>query len=643
MAFQPDSPLESLEDGAEEKAPEPEDKFGQLLEERFSRSSRRDMASQIARHDSGRGPEAEFDLEHVRRKLRFHGAIPDKVKSALRDWVPGLLAHAAASGLRMRDLNHEIHFFDKSAFEDAVGPVPKGVKLPASSQNFNQLYRIYTVRVVLPAELRTVTQLLTVLRAVLARLLGDIFLREEIFSLEAYREEMEQQEGEVSAGVAEKIRMLAESSTTPRLLEEALVAHAKVIHVPYSRSPDQVRKSYFKESEKLLAQQKLPTEREGLIHHLFEQYLEEVKGNLTGEIAGMVAEVEKLNVQLNFLPPHEIPEYLRLRDNNPLHYLRSAHLRLNFLLEVLGGFGDLYDEMTQPDAVLSPLVEQALDGYLARMRAENLVRPYLIPNARLNEEQERKKTAFPFEVHELMARMPPSENPQKTFKSLSNKLSNTIYQRLYTALLIIDTWSSQSDQGHADAFRKTERFQSLKGLLANFRFRYPLLEAQYIKIGVVLDVAETAGAGKEDRKGSQRFPMQGFSRAWSQLIPHVLITSYFTEKGNVKGFDPAQYWRSVEESLRAQVAAAPGPTHLAYCLRQIHAGAGEDGITVLLDLLRNSPGTFRFTINQALAPPVGEAAQSVERRLEQLGKWAQVALQARRESLKNAILPGYTD
>ena len=643
MAFQPDSAMNSPEAGAGTDAPEPQDKFDQLLEDRFSPSHRREMAHQIADFDRSRPAGETFDVQHVQRKLRFHGAIPDKVKEAMREWVPDLLAYAAESGLRMRDLNHEIHFFDRAAFEEAVGPIPKSVKLPASSQHFNQLYRIYTVRVVLPAEIRTVAQLLTVLRALLARLLGDIFLREEIFTLAAYREEMEQQEGEPSAGVAEKIRMLAEAASTPPLLAEALEAHGKTIGVGYRRAPDQVRKAFFQEAEKQLARQKLPAEREGLIEHLFRDFVAELRGDLPGEIERMVAEVEKLNVQLNFLPPHELPDYLRLRASNPLHYLRSTHLRLGFLLEVLGAFGDLHDEMERPSAVLSPMVEQALDGYLARMRAENLVRPYLIPDAQLSEDLARKKTAFPFEVHELLARMPPTDNPQRAFKSLSNKLINSIYQRLYTALLIIDAWSRQRDQGREEAFRASERFQSLKGQLANFRFRLPLLDALHIKIGVVLDVAESAGAQDGARKTRRRFPVEGFTRAWAHLIPHVLIAGYFNKKGTVKGFDPAQYWQSVEDSLRQQVAEAPGPYHLAYCLRQVHAGAGGDGIAVLLELLRNPSGTFRFTVNQALAPAAGEQAGSPDKRLQQLAKWADVVVQARQASLKNAIVPGEAD
>ena len=110
------------------------------------------MAQRIAGHDEGRGDDG-FDQAHVRRKLHFHGEVPEKVRAALREWLPGLLAHAAESGLRLRDLNHEIHFYERAAYEAEVAPVPASVKLPASSYAYNQLYRVYSVRVVLPARI----------------------------------------------------------------------------------------------------------------------------------------------------------------------------------------------------------------------------------------------------------------------------------------------------------------------------------------------------------------------------------------------------------------------------------------------------------------------------------------------------------
>ncbi|MCZ6729615.1 MAG: hypothetical protein O7C61_07880 [SAR324 cluster bacterium] len=638
MAAESDALMDNAAPG-EDASESGGDGFDKLLEERFGPTHRNEMAVEIARHDQGRAPES-FDAEHVRGKLRFHGSVPERVRAVLKEWLPGVLAFAAQSGLRLRDLNHEIHFYDRPSYEAATGPIPKGVKLPASSQHFNQLYRVYTVRVVLPDRISTVSQLLTVLRAVLARLLGDIFLREEIFTLEAYREDLENTEQPPSSSLAEKIKVLAQSGTTHPSLETALEGYGQVIHVNYRRTPDQVRKAYFQDTEKQLEQQSLPPEREQLIETVFESFLEDLRIDLPGAIGVMVEKVEKLHAQLNFLPADELPEYLRLRDSNPLHYLRSTHLRLNFLLEVLGTFSDLYEDLENPAVGLSPMVEQQIDGYLMRMRTENLARPYLIPDAQLSDELQQKKAAFPFEVHALLERMPPSGNPDKAFKSLSNRISNSIYQRLYTALMLIDLWGKQRDQGRSQTFMASGRFQTLRGLLANFRFRRPLLEALYIEIGVVLDYAESAGGEEVGRSQDKRFPLDGFARAWSHLIPHVLIAGFFARKGNVKGFDPGKYWEGAEESLRLQVGGSPGPYHLAYCLRQIHAATDGDGIAALLDLLRNPSGTFRFTVKRALAAPPEGQADSVEARMAQLDKWADVVVQARAASLANAIMPG---
>ncbi len=82
----------------------------------------------------------------------------------------------------------------------------------------------------------------------------------------------------------------------------------------------------------------------------------------------------------------------------------------------------------------------------------------------------------------------------------------------------------------------------------------------------------------------------------------------------------------------------PGPAHLAFCLREIHRLAGEAQLDVLLELLRNPSGTFRFTVSQALAPP--PEGQGSGERLEQLTRWAQLVVQAREASRRNAIMAG---
>ncbi|MEE8396434.1 MAG: hypothetical protein V3S29_10305 [bacterium] len=624
----------------DQNAPAGEDRFDSLLDERFGAAGRREMASRIADHD--RGGVAAFDREHVRRKIRFHGEIPDKVKASLREWLPELVAFAAENGLRLRDLNHELHFFQQAAFESQFGAVPAGVTLPASSYQFNQLYRVYSVRVVLPPQIATISQLLAVLRAALSRLFGDIFLREEIFSLEAYREDLSGGDEELTFGLEEKIQLLAGDPICPPPLEHVLVVHARAINLNYKRMPDQVRKDFFKVAMRQLEEQKLPEMSEAAIESTFSAYLAGLRAGLAGALEQTVQEVEALNGQLNFLPPDDLPEYIRLRKNNGMHYLRSAKFRLNFLLEALGGFLEGYAELERSDGAASPLVEEQMEGYLAELRAQKLARPYLIPDVNLSDELARQKANFPFEVNALLAALPPPAEPAKAFKALSNRIKNSLYQRCYHAFLLAGAWGKARGQGRGEGFRASERFATLKGLAANFRFRRPMLEALFIKIGIVLEFAEKEGAAGEESPGKQRFPVEAFARAWGQLIPHALLAEYLRGKGGVRGFDYGRYWAGVDEGLRRGIAGRAGPPHLSLALRELHRQGGAEGLAILPEIVRYPTGTLRFMVARALAPPAGDkagpAGKRAESRLEELQKWAALVLRTREATRRNAIV-----
>ena len=312
------------------------DRLDALLEERFRSADKLDMERQIADHDRQQGQ--TFDKAHVRRKLRFYGDIPDKVRQAVEEWLVGMLAFAADRGIRLRDLNHEIHFFDPPTYALKVTELPPGLKLPAASHGFNQLYRIYTVRVVMPHQLEGTGQLLAVLRAVLGRLLGDIYLREEIFSREIYREDIPpEKDNELSIGLAEKIDVLAETPNRHKRLDILLDAYAKEIHLNYKRVPDQVKKAFYQKAAKDFEAQKLSDLWAEVIGETFEQFLNQQRADIPSALIAAVAEAEEKNRQLNFLPPDELPDYEQLRRNNPLHYLRASRLREGCNLITLRG------------------------------------------------------------------------------------------------------------------------------------------------------------------------------------------------------------------------------------------------------------------------------------------------------------------
>ncbi len=562
-----------------------EARFEALLDERFSPAGKRAFARALDAHDRTRGAPTPLDPALVRRNLRFRGPVPDPVRQLLSDWLPDLMAYAAERGLRLRDPHQELHVYTRGAFEKEQGALPAGLKLPASSFQHLPLYKRYIVRVVLPDRLGTTEELFTVLRALLTRLYGDVFLREEIFSLAAYREDVEIGQAQVSVGLAEQVAVLAELPHTTPALEAALADFARTVGIPFKRHPEQARRAWFKELAAELALQRLAPERRALAEAVFAGYLRSLAADVPAGVQGLLETVAAQDRQLHFLPPDEAPAYERLRTQNPLHYLRSVKLRLEFLIGAFAGLEEDFAALSTPGAPYPPLAEERVAGCTLELERGRLARPYLVPGVRLSEELERKRNAFPLEVHALLAAFPEAERSERLFNSLRKRLESSLHQRLYNALVLLRHWMRLHDSGRQASFAKSQPFQTLKGLVANFRFRRPLLESLFLRIGVVLEVAEHAPGAAGGEAGRQRFPVEEFSRAWGQFVAHALLADYLALRRRLQGFDAARYWQRVEERLAAQVQAGHPGAQLLHLLRRVQVAAGVEGLSVLGEVL----------------------------------------------------------
>ena len=619
-----------------------ESRFDAMLEERFSAEGRERFAREISTHDRNRRPSA-FDPGVIQKRLRYRGEIPEKVKTLLTDWIPGLVAYAAGQGLGLRDPHIDIEIFSKPAYEAANKPIPAGVNLPASSYRFDPIPHRYSVSVVLPETLSSTDTLLTILRSVLARIFGDVFLREEIFSLEAYREDAEEEDGDNTVGMAEQLALLAELPLDHPELTSALSDYARNVGINYKKHPDIARKSFFKEAIADFERQRLPPERQALVESVVADYLATLRQDPAPEVARLGEDVDQLNRQLTFLPPSDGPDYDTLRRNNPLHFLRSVKLRMEFLLETLSGLIEDFEDMEAPGASFSPLAEERVGGNLVLLEREGLARPYLVPGALLSEELERKRNAFPLEIQALMSRFPPPDNPGKRFNSLRKKLENSLHQRIYHALVLMRQWIRQRESGRGEAFAKSAGHGTLKGLVANFRFRRPLLESLFIRIGVVLDVAERRSGTEGGTRGGgrTRFPTGAFSRAWGQFAAHALLSGYIATNNALRGFDPEAYWSQVMAPHRERAAreGAVGETaRLTVMLHALFDQAGEEGLPVLAEVLRQSAPSFRHAVGLALKPP--PEGKTPAQWLDRLTAAAGAVLKARESSLQYAIVVG---
>ena len=543
------------------------DRMDALLEKRFAAGDRAAMARQLAEHDRVRrqAPPAPGKLVAPPRPPAFaqgkprvvcSGAIPAQLQAVLKDWLPALQAQGSRAGLAFTSAQLEFHVFDRAAYEAAHGAIPKGVTLPASSYQFNALYRHYVIRLVLPPAVQSLEQLIAVARTALTRLYGDVFLREEVYPLAPYKED-EPAQG-LSVGLVEQIQVLAQLERGGAGLDAALAAFASDQGLSMRRAPSAVRKAFFADLGRRAERDELSYSQQSLIAGLFEGYLGELKADLPRAIAEHIALTETLNRQMTFLPPHEWPDYAQLTETRPAHYLRAAKLRLEFILEALAAVLEDFDALDDVARTPSPLLEERIQGYLHALEAEHLARPYLVPNARLSEELQSKLNAFPLEVHSILTRLPPAENKQRQFDALSQRMRNGLHQRLYHALVLLRHAVRQREAGKAAELKASPAFQTLKGYAANFRLRLPLLRNLFVRLGVVVDLAEASGAAPGAPAGRVRFPQQAFTRAWGQFAAHMVLGGLLAERRQ-KGFDPKAYWSQMDAGLRGAHLLGAGP------------------------------------------------------------------------------------
>jgi hypothetical protein len=618
------------------------DRLDALLEQRFASGNRDAMARQLAEHDRhkpaaplARGkfvsPMRTLQPGRGKPRVRFSGAIPPKLQELLKDWLPALLEHGGRIGLGFTSAGFEFLVYDRAAYEAAHGPVPAGVALPASSYLFNALYRHYEIRLLLPPAVQNLEQLLAVARTVLTRLYGDVFLREEIYVLAPYKED-EPAEG-LSVGLAEQMQVLSQLEGGSPDLERALASFASLQGLNFKRARAAVRKAFFADLEQRAARDEVPADTLALLEKAFQDYVKALQADLSKAVAGHIALTESLNRQMTFLPPHEWPHYAQLKETRPVHFLRAAKLRLEFTLEAMEALLEDFEALEEVARTPSPLVEERVRGFLQTLETQRLARAYLVPDARLSDELRSRLAAFPLEVHEILIKLPPAGDAARQYESVSQRIRNSLHQRLYHAFVLLRHALRNREAGKSAAFRSSPQYSALKAYASNFRLRLPLLRGLFARLGVVVDLAE---ASNEAPAGRVRFPQKAFTRAWGQFAAHAVLAGWLEERRQ-QGFDASRYWGQLDASLRAAIGSAHQvQSRLVYLLRQVAQHTGEKDLSGLVGQLKGPAGTFRFAIFQATQ----ENRSKTLTPLQALDEIVEAVVQARTGVDRNALQVG---
>ncbi len=620
-----------------------------FLTDRFSEFNRTLLEEQIQAHDLDK-PSSNFDKQYLLRQISFTPRIAPKLVAILKQLIPAILEFSARQGLVLRDQNHQIRFLDVASYEqETQRPIPPHVPLPASQLRFNPISRVYTVTIILPEKIQTNEEVINVTRTLFAKFMGDIYFNENILQHELYRVAHRQDDETLSVSLPDQIGAIAANEFSSSTFEGYCKAYAKKQRLHYKKQYTTIKREITQGWLQQWEIQKLSEEEVALIDRIFQDFLEEYRQQPENFLAHRIEQIEKLNAQLNFMLPHQMKAYNLFEEKDQTQYIQAAYIKLE---EVLAMMGYVMEMAQQIEDHLGPIIlEGVMEQIMLKMqqmKKEGRVKVFLIPGITLRPQMQQEASQFPLRLIKLLPKTLPVQQWSKEVKALQKKYTNSIYQKIFEALIYLKHWAYSELERDAPSFVDSEEHKKLHQLLSNFKFREPMLQQLRLTLGVTQDYGELLKAQQKQPISSKSsiFPLQSFKRAWSYFISSLLIYLYYQELGkNPKArrpINPDKYMKVIRNYVMQQMERGTDYAMIVGLFLILNQHKGKHGLEFLLYIIHTPHLSLKYALNRIIAPLPDDLPpdQKKKRRLELLNQQKDLLLRVYEERIHNDILPG---
>ena len=288
-----------------------------FFEERFGDFNRDLLEEQIQEYDR-RKREQPFDKEFVLQNLHFSKELPEKATTLLQYLIPAILEFSAKLDIRLRNPQHQVRFLTAKEFQQETGINLAGkIPLPASRLEFSSVTQLYTIIVILPPVIRSSEEIINITRTLFSKLIGEIYLNENVLPLEFYQQGAISSEATLTAGIPEKLSLLQEQEFPSTTLQHYGSTFAKKQKMSFKKQRNLVKRhltSYWLERWQ---KQKLLPEEEKAIQDIFHDFVDYFRQNSSTVLASAIQPLRKLNKQLHFILPHELNAYEYFANDDP--------------------------------------------------------------------------------------------------------------------------------------------------------------------------------------------------------------------------------------------------------------------------------------------------------------------------------------
>ncbi len=614
-----------------------------FLADRFGEFNRSLLEEQIQEHDQHKN-NFHFDEHHIVRQLYFAGKIPQKVSSILEKLFVAILEFSAKQGLFLRDQNHQVRFLDIASYEQETNrPIPASISLPASLLQFNPISRVYTVTIILPNQIQTNEEVINITRTLFAKFMGDIYLNEYILSLPFYQSANRNYDDVISVSIPDQLEAIRSNDFSSSMFQDCCKAYAKQYQMNYKKHRASIQREITKEWMQQWEKQTLAPETTATIDQIFQDFLEEFRLHPENALLRHINQIEQLNAQLHFILPHEMKAYNLFEGKSQVQYIQAATNKIEEILAKIGFIEEIIvrlAERVDPEELVGILEQVYIQ--MKQLKREGKVKIFLIPNVEVGPQLKQQEQKFPLYLIKLLPKTLPVQEWSKETKSLQKKYKNSIYQKIFEALIYLKHWLVARLERKEELFLESEEHKKLQQLSYNFKFREPTLHELKTTLGITHDYSDVLKLSHKQTS----FPLQSFKKAWSYVSSSILIHLYYEHMNELgsspRKFNSKQYMQAIEQYVFHQIDRNVDFARLIALLLFIYKEKKGEGLKYLLYLLQNPQASLQYAFNQVMLP-FPESMSLEDKRnecIKRLEQYRDYLIEVYEERIATDILPG---
>ena len=610
-----------------------------FFEDRFDARNRVIEADQLDQHDRIRREQGEEVF--VLQNLQFAEGLPAQAVDLLNQIIPAVLNFSTRFGIRLRDANHPVRFLNREAYEQETGNrLPSKVALPASRLDFNPVSQVYTVTIILPEVIQGNEAIINIARTLFSKLMGEVYRLESILRLEFYRHSGHTTNEEITAGISERLDLIAALEFPSETVRSYGEQEAKRLRMSWAKQQVQVRQQWAKEWQGKHEQKGLSPEEQHVLDSALTDFFQAFREQPGPLCTQAVELVKQLNAQLHFLLPHDLPAYRHFEANEPFHYIQAVGLRIEEVLALSGFVEGCWEQLENlPGEDVLEGLQRQIRLRLRQLHADHKALPFLIPERELEESLQEEAGQLPLQLVKCL----PPDFPRAKWKSECQKLerhyTNSIFLKVYEGLeglLIL----LQDEEALTDELRDATR-KRVEKLLQMLRFRKPMLDQLRSVLGLLQGCSEVI----QQQRRQHRFPLDEFRKAWSYFISSILIMEYYEQPHGgtdffQQRFSTEKYLQSIQRFVDRQSDRNVNHFHIVQLFLKIYLEKRHDNpVNYLLYMIRNPQAALRYVLHQVMLPLEENPDRGLEFRKAKLDQYRDTLIKVYDNRLDDAIRP----